>query len=112
MLIDSHAYTTYQCECIWINDPTDEYYLALSTDLALMSAKNYDLILFFPTYWAPKDDGTRSVDITYQYCISDIVEDFLDKYQIPHLIVPDQPIEERVEWVTSLVYRANRFNVI
>lgn len=104
MLADSHAYTIYQKECVWIASSGDEYLLEVSRRLALISASNYDKIFFFPPYWAPVNDAVRSLDAAYQLSVSDIIEEFLFKNDIPFQIVPQCSVKDRLEWITKQIY--------
>jgi hypothetical protein len=104
MIIDSHAYTTYQSECVWVRSDQDHYLLEVSRDLALLSAAKYDSLFFFPPYWAPTADKVRATEVSYQLSISDLIEEFLFKNEIEYKIVPEVSAEERLEWIKKEVY--------
>lgn len=104
MLIDSHAYSTYQKECVWIAQPSDEYLLEVSRSLALISADRYDRIFFFPPYWAPVNDNVRALDAAYQLSVSDIIEEFLMTNDVKFDVVPQCSVQDRLEWITKEIY--------
>ncbi|QAX95828.1 thymidylate kinase [Streptomyces phage Teutsch] len=97
-LVDSLAYTMYQCANVW---ESGEFIEHVTYRLTQMYMKTYSLLLYFPIYWGNVDDGVRDPDEKYRREIDNNVKTVLDMLDVPYFTVPDVSPQMRVNWLVD-----------
>ncbi len=97
-LVDSLAYTMYQCANVWDNGEFIEH---VTYRLTQMYMKTYSLLLYFPIYWANVDDGVRDPDEKYRREIDNNIKTVLEMLDVPYFTVPNVSPEMRVSWLVD-----------
>jgi hypothetical protein len=101
--LDALAYTYYLNHRIFNGEYSQEVRIA---EAAISDAmKNYDLVVYFPTYWLPEDDGVRPTDPEYQKDIAKYVMMFLTKFNIKPFVMQDEPVDKRVDHLVQWMKR-------
>jgi hypothetical protein len=99
--LDSLAYTHYQNEHVWAN--RGDEMLKSSELLVRRVMRDYDLVVYFPAYWPPEDDGTRMTDPEYQKMIGLYMMMYMNRFGIKPYIMTDEPVDKRalhlVKWL-------------
>lgn len=109
--LDSLAYTTYQMDNVWTASEQNDFYYKTSVDLVKQHMGIYDMLLYFPPYFAPVDDGVRSGDIDYQLQIASYMEDYLEAFDLRYYRVPNCSPEERLSWYKTTMLGHTMFAV-
>jgi deoxyadenosine/deoxycytidine kinase len=99
--LDSLAYTYYQNQNAW-KSQYDEMVKA-SELLVRRAMRDYDLVVYFPAYWEPEDDGTRLTDVEYQKMIGLYMMMYMNRFGIKPYIMTNEPVDKRalhlVKWL-------------
>lgn len=101
--LDSLAYTTYQFNNIWAEYDKNKYYWAASVDLVTEHMHKYDLIVYFPVYWAPKDDGVRDPNVEYQEAIDGHIKLFLTTMELDYVVMPNASSTDRYKFLINAI---------
>jgi hypothetical protein len=95
------AYTYYQNQNAW-KSQYDEMVKA-SELLVRRAMRDYDLVVYFPAYWEPEDDGTRLTDVEYQKMIGLYMMMYMNRFGIKPYIMTNEPVDKRalhlVKWL-------------
>lgn len=98
--LDSLAYTTYQFNNVW-PEFNSGYYWKVSYALVEKHMENYDVLVYFPNFWAPTADGVRDGDPQYQADIDVLIKTFLETMDMPHVVMPNATNAERYKIIKS-----------
>jgi deoxyadenosine/deoxycytidine kinase len=99
--LDSLAYTHYQNQHVWKSQYTEM--LKTSELLVRRAMRDYDLVVYFPAYWPPENDGTRLDDVEYQKMVGLYMNMYMTRFGIKPYIMTDEPVDKRalhlVKWL-------------
>jgi hypothetical protein len=101
--LDALAYTYYLNRNVFDGKYSAE--LRVAEDAIADVMKTYDLLIYFPTYWLPEDDGVRPTDPQYQKDIAKYVMMFITKFNIKPFVVQDEPVDKRVDHLVQWMKR-------
>jgi hypothetical protein len=101
--LDSLAYTKYQNENVWARTQTEM--LSSSEMLVRRAMRDYDAVVYFPAYWAPESDGTRSDDVEYQKMIGLYMTMYMAQFGIEPYILTAESVDKRAELLVRWLKR-------
>lgn len=97
-LVDSLAYTMYQCTNVW---DSGEFIEHVTYRLTRMYMNTYSVLLYFPIYWDNVDDGVRDPSEQYRRDIDSNVKTVLEMLEVPYWTVPNVSPEMRAAWLVD-----------
>lgn len=108
--LDSLAYTTYQINHEWSRREKNDYYWEVSRDIVFEHMLKYDVLFYFPVFWAPKGDGLRDTDVKYQETIDGYIQTYLKVLNVDYFIMPDASANERLNFFAQKIHLTKSVN--
>ena len=100
--IDSWAYTEYQMITVWAPNEVPTGYAAITNQYVDRAMNDIDMLVYFPIYWAPEDDGVRLSDPDYQSNIDDLIQRGIGLFYPGDVyVMKNEPVEARVDRILS-----------
>jgi len=100
--IDSWAYTEYQMITVWSPDEVPTGYAAITNQYVDRAMNDIDLLVYFPPFWLPKDDGIRLTDRNYQRNIDDLIKKGINMFYAGSVLhMKNESVQRRVEAIMS-----------
>lgn len=98
--LDSLAYTRYQIEKVWPDDPSMPFFWDYNRKFVEQAMSHYDILFYFPVgAFALTRDGLREDDEKYRSDIDDIMLDLMSAMNVNAIDVPDGPVSHRARFV-------------